>query len=161
MNTGSLYAPRDQPEKESKREKKRKKKNTGWPSFFKWGPIALCLKGTLIPCLIEGNKRCKVIQCQPKQYFCFVFIETRIFLQTFPINNIVYIIFCPWRPVNILWPSFDKGFLTRKLIFPWNVFSYISNLCQPQKVLNKLHFSRSKGAVGYKKEPISSKVWCG
>ena len=83
------------------------------------------------------------------------------FLQTFPINNIVYIIFWPWRPVNILWPSFDKGFSTRKLIFPWNIFSNISNLCQPQKVLNRVTVSRSKGAVSYKKEPISSKVWYG
>ena len=29
MNAGSLYAPRDQPETESKREKKRKKKKHG------------------------------------------------------------------------------------------------------------------------------------
>ena len=29
------------------------------------------------------------------------------FLQTFPKNDVVYIIFWPWRPVNILWPSFD------------------------------------------------------
>ena len=145
-----------------KKKVREKKKNTGWPSFFKRGPIALFLKVLLYLVLyIEGNERCKVIQSQPKHYICFVFIETRIFLQTFPINNIVYIILWPWRPVDILWPSFDKGFSTRKLIFPWNVFSYISNLCQPQKVLNKLHFSQSKGAVSYKKEPISSKVWCG
>ena len=41
------------------------------------------------------------------------------FLHTFPINNVVYIIFWPWRPVDILWPLFDKGCSTRKLIFPW------------------------------------------
>ena len=39
------------------REKKReKKKNTGWPSFFEWGPIALFLKGTFIPCFIHRGK---------------------------------------------------------------------------------------------------------
>ena len=31
--------------------------------------------------------------------------------------------FWPWRPVDILWPSFDKSCSTRKLIFPWSVFS--------------------------------------
>ena len=61
-----------------------------------------------------------------------------------------------------LWTFYDP--LLIKAAQPENLFSlemfflYISNLCQPQKVLNKLHFSRSKGAVSYKKEPISSKV---
>ena len=47
---------------------------------------------------------------------------------------------------------------------PENLFSlevfflYSSILCQPQKVLNRVTFSWSKGAVGYKKELISSKV---
>ena len=41
---------------------------------------------------------------------------------------------------------------------PENLFSlevfflYTSNLCQPQNVLNKITFSWSKGAVGYKKK---------
>ena len=61
-----------------------------------------------------------------------------------------------------LWTFYDP--LLTKAAQPENLFSlevfflYISNLCQPQKVLNKFHFSRSKCAVSYKKEPISSKV---
>ena len=61
-----------------------------------------------------------------------------------------------------LWTFY--GPLLIKAVQPENLFSlemfflYISNLCQPQKVLNKLHFSQSKGAVSYKKEPIGSKV---
>ena len=109
MNAESLYAPRDQPEKESKRERekerKKEKKDTGEPGFCRTGPdLSLYFSGMLLylDLYIEGNERCKVIQSQPKHYICFVFIETRIFLQTFPINNIVYIIFWPWRPVNIL-----------------------------------------------------------
>ena len=123
------------------------------------------------------------------------------FLHTFPINN-VYIIFWPWRPVDILWPFFliffyfiFKLYITVlvlpnikmnppqvymcspsrtplpppspfhpsdpfliKTTQPENLFSpevfflYISNLCQPQKVLNRVTFSWSKGAVSYKKE---------
>ena len=45
------------------------------------------------------------------------------FLHTFPTNDVVYIVFWPWRPVNILWSSFDKGCSTGKLIFPQSVFS--------------------------------------
>ena len=61
-----------------------------------------------------------------------------------------------------LWTFYDP--LLIKAAQPENLFSlevfflYISNLCQPQKVLNRVTFSRSKGAVSYKKEPISSKV---
>ena len=61
-------------------------------------------------------------------------------------------IFWPWRPV--------KHFKTLliKAVQPENLFSlevfflYMSNLCQPQKVSTKLHFSWNKGAVSYNKE---------
>ena len=55
-----------------------------------------------------------------------------------------------------LWTLYDP--LLIKAAQPENLFSlemfflYISNLCQPQKVLNKLHFSWSKDAVSYNKE---------
>ena len=61
-----------------------------------------------------------------------------------------------------LWTFYDPFLI--KVDQPENLFSlevfflYISNLCQPQKVLNRITFSRSKGAVSYNKEPISSKV---
>ena len=80
------------------------------------------------------------------------------FLQTFPIDNVVYII----SGLGGLWTFYDPLWI--KAAQPENLFSlemfflYISNLCQPQKVLNKLHFSQSKSAVSYKKEPTSSKV---
>ena len=161
MNTESLYAPRDQPEKESKRKKKERHGVTK----LQWArPVTLFSKGTFIPSLVHRGKwkmQGHAESAQTLQQFCPYWSQD-FFLHTFPTNDIVYIIFWPWRPVDILWPSFDKGCSTRKLIFPWNVFFfYIFNLCQPQKVLNKLYFSRSKGAVSYKKEPISSKVWCG
>ena len=59
--------------------------------------------------------------------------------------------------------TFYEPFLI-KVNQPENLFSlevffpYTSNLYQPQKVLNRVTFSWSKGAVGYKKELISSKV---
>ena len=49
---------------------------------------------------VEGNERCKVIQSQPKHYICLS--KPGFFLHTFPINNVVYNIFWPWRPVYIL-----------------------------------------------------------
>ena len=78
--------------------------DTGRPSCFsERGPVALFSKGTYILFLyIEGNERCKVIQSQPKHSSSFALIETRVFLHTFPTNDVMYIIFWPWRPVNIL-----------------------------------------------------------
>ena len=105
MNTGSLYAPRDQPEKERERERERERMiDTGRPSCFdERGSFTLIQKGLLYLYLyIEGNERCKVIQSQPKHSSSFALIETRVFLHTFPTNDVMYIIFWPWRPVNIL-----------------------------------------------------------
>ena len=105
---------------------------------------------------IEGNERCKVMQSQPKHSSSFVLIETRIFFFFLPFykqgSYAMYI---------ILWPggllTFYEPFLI-KVDQPENLFSlkvfflYISSLCQPQKVLNRVTFSRSKGAVGHNKE---------
>ena len=44
----------------------------------------------------------------------------------------------------------DKGLSTRKLIFSKSVYSKVR--CHSQKVLNKVTFLCSKGAVGYNKE---------
>ena len=55
-----------------------------------------------------------------------------------------------------LWTFYDPFLI--KPAQPENLFSlevfflYISNLCQPQKVLNRLTFSQSKGAMSYNKE---------
>ena len=84
MNAGSLYAPRDQPEKESKREKekKKRKKDTGEPGFCRTGPdLSLYFSGMLLylDLYIEGNERCNVMQNQPKHSSSFALIEIRIF----------------------------------------------------------------------------------
>ena len=58
-----------------------------------------------------------------------------------------------------LWTFYNT--LLIKAAQPENFFSlevfflYISNLCQPQKVLNRVTFSGSKGAVSYNKERIN------
>ena len=108
MNPGSLYAPRDQPEKEREREREREKERereqktrgdqaSARPKSFIFQKVLLYLA-----LYIEGNERCKVIQSQPKHSSSFALIETRIFLHNFPTNDVVYSIFWPWRPVNIL-----------------------------------------------------------
>ena len=88
-------------------------------------------------------------------------IETMILLHTFSTKDVVYSIFWPWRPVNILWPSFDKGCSTRQRIFPQCFFFIFLIYVSLRKCQTELRFSQSKGAVSYKKEPISSKVWYG
>ena len=148
--------------KKRRREREREREkmiDAGWPSFFEWGPIALFLKGYLA-LYIEGNERCKVIQSQPKHSSSFALIKTRVFLHTFSTNDVVY---------SILALEACEHFMTLliKAAQPENLFSlkvfflYISNLCQPQKMPNRVMFFTEQGAVSYKKEPISSKVWYG
>ena len=76
--------------KKKVREKKREKRKTrGDQASSSKANCFYFQKGLLyLYSYIEGNERCKVIQSQPRHYICFAFIETRIFLQTFPINNV-------------------------------------------------------------------------
>ena len=84
---------------------------------------------------------------QNQDFFCIPFPQTML---------------CTISGLGGLWTFYDP--LLIKAAQPENLFSlemfflYISNLCQPQKVLNRVTFSLSKGAVSYNKEPISSKV---
>ena len=143
MNAGSLYAPRDQPEKRKREREREKMIDTRRPSHFsKQGPLFLFSKGSFILYLyIEGNERCKVIQSQPKHYICFVFIEIRIFFCIpFPKTMLCTLS----SGLGGLWTFYDP--LLIKAAQPENLFSlemfflYISNLCQPQKVLNRVTF---------------------
>ena len=55
-----------------------------------------------------------------------------------------------------LWTCYDpfliKGAQPENLFSLEVFFLYISNVCQPHKVLNRVTFSGSKGAVSYNKE---------
>ena len=97
---------------------------------------------------------------QTFQQFC-PYRNQDFFLHTFPINK--GLMLCTLSSGLECLLTFYDPFLI-KVDQPENLFSlelffvYTSNLCQPQKVLNRVTFSWSKGAVGYKKELISSKV---
>ena len=54
--------------------------------------------------------------------------------------------------VDILDPFLIKAAQPENLFSLEVFFLYISNPCQPQKVLNRVTFSRSKGALSYNKE---------
>ena len=77
------------------------------------------------------------------------------FLHTFPINKGLILCTLSSGLGGLL--TFYDPFLI-KVDQPENLFSlevfflYTSNLCQPQKVLNRVTFSWSKGAVGYNKK---------
>ena len=126
MNAESLYAPRDQPEKESKRERKKarkkERKKQGNQAFVETGPgpsLYFQRDFYTLTCTQKEMKDAKSYRVSPNITSVLSLSKPGFFfLHTFPINNVVYIIFWPWRPVDILWPSFDKGCSTRKLIFP-------------------------------------------
>ena len=78
------------------------------------------------------------------------------FIHTFPINNVVYISF-GLGGLEIFYDPFLIKAAQPENLFSLEVFFlFISNLCQPEKVLIRVKFSQSK--VTTKKEPISSKV---
>ena len=90
---------------------------------------------------------------QTFQQFC-PYRNQDFFLHTFPINK---------GPILCTLSSGLGGLLTfydpflikvnQKTCFPLKCFFlYTSNLCQPQKVLNRVTFSWSKGTVGYNKK---------
>ena len=97
---------------------------------------------------------------QTPQQFC-PYRNQDVFLHTFPINKGLMLCTISSGFGGLL--TFYDPFLIQ-VDQPENLFSlemfflYTCNLCQPQKVLNRVTFSWSKGAVGYKKELISSKV---
>ena len=127
VNSESPCAPRSHPERRTEREKEGKgKKERHGETKLRWArPITLFSKGTFILWLVHRGKwkmQSHTESAQTLHLFCLYWNQD-FFLHTFPINNVVYIIFWPWRPVDILWPFFDKGCSTRKLIFPWSVFS--------------------------------------
>ena len=76
---------------------------------------------------------------QTPQQFC-PYQKPGFFLHTFPINDVVYITFWPWRPVNIYDPLLIKAAQPEKLFSLKVFFLYISSLCQPQKMLNSVTF---------------------
>ena len=68
-------------------------------------------------------------------------------------SYVMYIIFLPGGLLTFYDPFLIKvdqpeNFFFLEVFF----FLYISNLCQPQKVRNRVTFSWSKGAVGHNKE---------
>ena len=110
-----------------KRVRERKKERHGGTrlSWNRSCSVTLFFREAFIPWLVHRGKwkmQSHAESAQTLHLFC-LYRNQDFFLHTFPINNVVYIIFWPRRPVNILWPSFDKGCSTRKLIFPWNIFS--------------------------------------
>ena len=85
-------------------------------------------------------------------------LKRGFFLHTFPINKGLMLCTLSSGLGGLL--TFYDPFLI-KVDQPENLFSlevfflYTSNLCEPPKVQNRVTFSWSKGAVGYKKELIS------
>ena len=64
----------------------------------------------------------------------------------------MYIIFWPGGLLTFYDPFLIKAGQPENLFSLKVFFLYFSNLCHPQKVLNKVTFLRSKGVVGYSKE---------
>ena len=117
--------------------------DTGRPSCFgERGPQLYFQKGLLyLDLYTEGNEGCKVMQNQPKHSSSFALIKNQdFFCILFP-----QMMLCTLSSgLGGLWTFYDP--LLIKAAQPENLFSlevfflYISNLCQPQKMLNRVTF---------------------
>ena len=67
-------------------------------------------------------------------------------------KGLMYVIFWPAGLLTFYDPFLIKLGQPEKLFSLEVFFLHVSNLCQPQKVLNRVTFSWSKGAVHYNKE---------
>ena len=92
---------------------------------------------------------------QPKHLSSFALIETRIFF-CMPFHKqgsyAMYIIVWPGGLLTFYDTFLIKADQPENLLSLEVFFLYIFNLCQPQKVLNRVTFSWSKGAVDHNKE---------
>jgi len=126
VNSESPCAPRSHPERRTEREKERKgKKNARGDQASVSEAYNFIFKRIFytLTCTKREMKDAKSYRVSPNITSVLSLSKPGFFLHTFPTNNVVYIIFWSWRPVDILWLLFDKGCSTRKLIFPWSVFS--------------------------------------
>ena len=95
---------------------------------------------------MKDAKSCRV---SPNITSVLSLLKPGFFLHTFPTNNVVYIS----SGLGGLWTFYDPFLI--KPDQPENLFSlqvFLLYFSQPQKVLNRVTFSRSKGVVSYYKE---------
>ena len=150
VNAESLYGPRDEPEEE--REGEREKEWHGVTKLQWARPITLFSKGTFIPWLVHRGKwktQSHAESAQTLHLFC-LYRNQDFFCIPFP-----WMLCILSSGLGGLWTFYDplliKPAQPENLFFLEMFFLYISNLCQPQKMLNRVTFSRSKGAVSYNK----------
>ena len=153
--------------REREREKKRKARGDQASSvsqahyfYFQKGLLYLNL-------YIEGYERCKVIQSQPKHYICFVFIKTRtfsayLFHQQCCVHHLLALEACEHFMTLLIKAAQPENLFSLEMFF-----IYISNLCQPQKTLNRVTFlteqrcselQQRKNQLAQRSDVVNSKV---
>ena len=145
--------------KEEQREKRRekgKKERHGETKLWWARPITLFLKGTFISWLVHSGKwkmQNHTESAQTLHLFCLYQNQDFFFCIPFP-QTMLWTIS---SGLGGLWAFYDPFLI--KPVQPENLiffevffFFYICNVCQPQKVLNRVTFSRSKGPMVHNKE---------
>ena len=89
-------------ERERKKEKKIKTRGDQASLVSKAHYFTFKTDFYTLSCTEREMKDAKSYRVSPNITSVLSLSKPGFFLQTFPINNIVYIIFWPWRPVNIL-----------------------------------------------------------
>ena len=139
------------------------KDDTGRPSLGETGSAALFSKGAFIPWVTHFQKWKMQSHAESAQHSISfdLYWNQDVFCIPFHLQGsyVMYIIFWPGGLLTFYDPFLIKVGQPENLFSFKVFFLYFSDLCHPQKVLNKVTFLWSKGAVGYKKkELINSKV---
>ena len=159
MNAGSLHAPRDQPEKEGGR--KWLTRGDQATSVSKAQQLYF-LKVIYIACLIHRGKwkmQSHTESSQTLHLFC-LYQNRDFFCKPFP-----YTMLCTLSSgLGGLWTFYDP--LLIKAAQPENLFSlkvfflYISNLCQPQKMPNRVTFFTERcSELQERTNELKSLIW--
>ena len=125
VNSESLCAPGDQPEKRE-REKERKKELHG-ETRLRWNRVCSFIFKKIFYTLSYTFPEVKDVESCRVSSTIHLFNPYRnqdVFCIPFHLQGSCHYLLA-WRPVNILWPFSDKGWSTRKLVFPLKCFLFI------------------------------------
>ena len=169
MIAKSLYASRDQPEKESKRERKKarkkERKKQGNQAFVETGPgpsLYFQRDFYTLTCTQKEMKDAKSYRVSPNITSVLSLSKPGFFFanlshKQYCVHYLLALEACGHFMTN---PLLIKVAQPKNLLSLKVFFLYISNLCYPQKMLNRVTFLKEQmcSELQQKKELISSKV---
>ena len=116
-------------------------------------PVTLVSEGALIPWVVRWAKW--KMQSQLNIPSVLTFIDIR-FLPARVLFFVHYLL--AQRPLDILWPLFDKGWSPKTFTFPWNVFFLNSFACVTLKVQSYIFMEQRFSGLQQRKNLLTQSL---